>query len=115
MSAAIQTVVAGGPVQTEFYIAFGHTADSLQTPETASMATATTKAPRRVMLPAFTQTITAAQAVNTMVAQGDRVIRFDAPIFVNPGERIALVLNRMGTALTSGVIAYTYQFIYSWE
>lgn len=79
------------------------------------MVTATTKAPRRVMLPAFTQTITAAQAVNTMVAQPAYIMEFDAPIFVNPGERIALVLNRMGTALTGGVIAYTYQFIYAWE
>ena len=116
LASSIQTVVAGGPVTNEYYIAFGHTADSLATAESSSFATATTKAPRRVMLPEFTQVITAAQAVNTMVSQplGGTAI-FPEPIFVNPGERIALVVNKYGTALTSGVIAHSYQFIYSWE
>ena len=111
----ISTVVAGGPIQTEWYLAFGHTADSLATTESTSMASATTKAPRRIMLPGFTQTITAAQAVNTMIAQPLPFIHFSEPVYVNPGERIALVANRTGTALTGGVLSYTYQFEYSWE
>lgn len=115
LSTSIQTVLAGGPCQTEFYVAFGHTADSMATTESASMASATTKAPRRIMLPPFTQTATAAQVVNTMVAQSMTQVDFGQPIYVNPGERIALVLNRIGTALTSGVFAHLYQFLYSWE
>lgn len=32
------------------------------------------------------------------------------------GERIALVGNKtITTAITSGVLSYTYQFIYTWE
>lgn len=115
MTAFVSTVVVGGPTVSEFYIAFGHTADSMATAESASMATATTKAPRRVMLPKFTQIVTAAQAVSTMVLQGIGSIDFLEPIYVNPGERIALVLNKTGTVPTSGVISYTYQFEYSWE
>ena len=116
LSACVSTVLAGGPVNCEFYIVFGATADSLATTESASMATATTKAPRRVMLPKFTQAITAAQAVQTMISQpGGSSINFVEPIYVNPGERIGLVVNRFGTALTAGVISYTYQFEYSWE
>ena len=43
-------------------------------------------------------------------------IFFDSPIYVNPGERIALVGNKtIITAITSGILSYTYQFIYSWE
>lgn len=111
LSAIITTVVVGGAANTEFYVAFGHTADSLATAEAA-----TTKAPRRVMCPSLTQTVTAAQAVNTPVAQMAFTEIFDQPIYVNPSERIALVGNRTATtALTSGVISYTYQFIYSWE
>jgi hypothetical protein len=116
MTAFVQTVVVGGPTVMEFYIAFGHTADSMATTESASMASATTKAPRRMMLPKFTQVITAAQAVATMIAQpGGMSINFWEPIYVNPGERIALIINKTGTVATSGVIAYTYQFEYSWE
>ncbi len=111
----IQTVVVGGPTVTEFYLAFGHTADSLQTTDGGSFSNNTTKAPRRVMLPNMTQVVTAAQAVQTLVSQLGSPTIFSEPIYVNPGERIALVINKTGTVPTSGVIAHNYQFIYSWE
>jgi hypothetical protein len=111
----ISTVIVGTAITNEYYIAFGHTADSMATTESASMATATTKAPRRIMLPDFTQIITAAQAVTTIVSQGAGYIRFDNPIYVNPSERIALIINKTGTVPTSGVVAHVYQFDYSWE
>jgi len=111
MSATIQTVIAGGPVNNEFYLLFGGTAISLQTAEGTAA-----KPCRRIMLPEFTQTITATQAANTAVAQPSYYADFSsAPIYVNPGEYVGIAVNRFGTALTSGVIAYTYQFIYSWE
>ena len=116
LSGFVSTVVVGGTAcQTEWYIAFGHTADSLQTPETASMATATTKAPRRIMLPELTTTMALTQAANTLLVQPSYVAKFDNPIYVNPGERIALVGNKTGTVPTSGILSYVYQFDYTWE
>lgn len=108
----IQTVIAGGPFVAQWSLAFGHTAVSLATAEAA-----TTKAPRRVALPAFTQVVTAAQAVSTMVSQpgGSFVDLGDAPIFVNPGEFVQLVTKHVGTAGTTGTIAHVISFVYGWE
>lgn len=117
LSGLVSTAVTGGPINTEWYIAFGHTADSMATAESASMASATTKAPRRIMLPNFTQAVTAAQAVNTLISQpGGASVKFIEPFYVNPGERIALIGNRTAAVVaTAGVLSYTYQFEYSWE
>lgn len=115
LSGMVSTVVVGGPAFTEWYVAFGHTADSLATAETASFATATTKAPRRVMLPELTTNMGAAAAAGTLLVQPSYVAMFEAPIIVDPGHRIALVGNKtITTAITSGILAYTYQFIYDW-
>lgn len=111
LSAVIQTVIAGGPITNEFYLLFGGTAASLQQAEGVAG-----KPCRRIMLPEFTQNITATQAANTAVQQAAYYSDFSsAPIYVNPGEFVGIAVNRFGTALTSGVIAYTYQFVYSWE
>jgi hypothetical protein len=108
----IQTAITGAPFVAQWSLAFGHTAVSLATAESA-----TTKAARRVALPQFTQAVTAAQAVSTMVAQpGGAFIDFgDAPIFVNPGEFIQLVKKHIGTVATAGTIAHTVTFVYGWE
>ena len=110
MTAYVQTVMVGGPFNSEFMLAFGHTSVSLQTAEAASA-----KKPRLVLLPELTQVVTAAQAVNTMVSQLDTVSLFQEPIYVNPGEFIAFVVKHVGTIGTSGVIAYNIQYMYSWE
>jgi hypothetical protein len=108
----IQTVITGGPFVAQWSLAFGHTAVSLATAEAA-----TTKAPRRIALPAFTQVVTAAQAVSTIVSQpGGSFVDFgDAPIFVNPGEFIQLVTKHVGTVGTAGTIAHVVTFVYGWE
>ena len=108
----VQTVVAGGPYVSQYSLAFGHTAVSLATTEAA-----TTKAPRRIALPAFTQVVTAAQAVSTIVSQpGGAYTDFgDAPVFVNPGEFVQLVTKHIGTAGTTGTVAHVVSFIYGWE
>lgn len=60
--------------------------------------------------------ITAAQAVNTMVAQpGGCVSLFPEPVYVNPGEFVQLIGKHIGTIGTSGVIAYNAQLVYSRE
>lgn len=111
MSAFVQTVLAGGPANSTFSLAYGHTAVSLATAEAAI-----TKKPRIVLLPELTQSITAAQAVNTPISQpGGCQSPFAEPIYVNPGEFIAFVVKHIGTVGTSGTIAYNIQYVYSWE
>ncbi len=112
LASYIQTVIVGGPFVCQYSLAFGHTAVSLATAEAA-----TTKAPRRIALPNFTQVVTAAQAVSTMVSQpGGAEIDFEAsPIYVNPGEFVALVTKHVGTVGTSGTIAHVVKFDYGWE
>jgi len=107
----VQTVIAGGPFINQYSLAFGHTAVSLATAEAA-----TTKAPRRVPLAGLIQAVTAAQAVSTLVSQTSDFIDFgDAPIYVNPGEFVALVTKRVGTVGTSGTVAHVVTFVYGWE
>lgn len=107
VSASVQTVLAGGPFVTEFQLAFGSTAasPSLQAGD-----------PKRILLPDLTQFAVANQAVSTPISQpGGNSARLENPVFVNGGEWVALVVNRMGMAGTSGVIAYNIQYDYSWE
>ena len=113
----VQTVLIGGPLVQQFSLAFGHTNVSLATAETGSFVTATAKAPRRVPLAAFTQQISAAQAASTIVSQpGGAGVDFTAaPVYVNPGEFVAIVAKKVGTAITSGVLGYVIRFDYSWE
>ena len=110
LSSYVQTVIVGGPYTAEWFIAFGHTAVSLATTEAA-----TTKAPRRIALP-FIQQVTAAQAVQTTVAQNVNFCDFgDAPIYVNPGEFIQLCTRHLGTVGTSGTVVHKVTFVYGWE
>lgn len=117
LASYVQTVLAGGPAANQYSLAFGHTAVSLATPETGSMVTATTKAPRRIPLPSFTQVVTAAQAVSTLISQpgGSRISFEQSPVYVNPGEFVALVVKRVGTVGTAGTIAHVASFDYGWE
>ena len=109
LASFVQTVIAGGPWCARYYLAFGHTAVSLQTAEAA-----TTKAARRVMLP-FVQAVTAAQAVGTLVNQTTHIHKFVNPIYVEPGQFLQLVTTHTGTVGTTGTIAHQIQFDYSWE
>lgn len=108
----VQTALTGGPYVAQYSLAFGHTAVSLATTESG-----TTKSPRRVPLAAFTQAVTSGQLASTMVSQpGGSFVDFgDAPIYVNPGEFVALVKKKIGTAPSAGVIAHVVTFVYGWE
>jgi hypothetical protein len=103
LSSFVSSALIGGPCSTIWAIQFGHTALSLGTGEAAA-----TKKPRTVMLPGFTQNITATQAVNTVIVFAD-------PIYVNPGEYLQLVKKNFGTALTGGAMIHTIQPYYTWE
>ena len=113
IASAVQTAFTGGPIAKHFYLAYGSTAVSL-----AGVAadTVNTKAYRRVQLP-LAQAYVATQAAGTLPT-GDysKQIVFQTPIFLNPGEFIALVChNLIGTAVTAGTIQHAYSFDYSWE
>jgi hypothetical protein len=111
----IDAVNTGAAVATtattiQWSLAFGHTAVSLATAEGAAA-----KAPRRVALGIMTWPVGAAIG---QAPQGG-AIDFDfgdAPIFVNPGEFIALVGKFIvGTATASQTITYIWQPTYGWE
>jgi len=107
----VSTVLAGGPSNAIWTLNFGHTAVSLATAETGSMVTATTKAPRRIVL--GQQAVTAAQAVNTSFGVID--VKLTEPVYVNPGEFVAVAKKYYGTVGTAGVIQNLITLDYGWE
>ena len=119
LSSFVQAVLTGAPYIGIWGIAFGHQAVSLATAESASFATyavATSKIPRRLMCPAFTQSVLVTQAAGTLVSQpGGTYCAFPEPIYVNPGEFIQLWRKIVGTAASAGTIAHQVQYVYSWE
>jgi hypothetical protein len=102
----VQTALTGGGYNAQWSLAFGHTAVSLATAEAA-----TTKAPRRVAL--GVQSVAAAAAAIVKLETVSRT--FQNPIYVNPGEFIAVVKKKVGTAPSAGVIAHVVTYDYSWE
>lgn len=110
LNSYVQTVIAGGPYTAEWFLAYGHTSVSLATAEAAN-----TKAPRRIALP-FVQQVTAAQAVNTTIANTVPFCDFgDAPVFVNPGEFIQVCTRHIGTAGTTGTVVHRVTPVFGWE
>lgn len=100
ITAFIQTTMAGGAAANQLSLAYGHTAVSLATTETA-----TTKAPTRI--PLGQQMISANQAAMTELKEID--VKF-SPICVFPGEFVAIAAKKIGTVFSSGVIAYNITF-----
>ena len=87
-----------------FGVAFGHTALSLATTESASFAAGgTTKAPRRVPLGNLNSTIAA--AAGTSLTGGPINVKFTSPIVVNPGEYFAITMSNVGVVTAPGAIA----------
>lgn len=110
----IDCVNTGAAVATtattlQWALAFGHTAVSLATAEAAAA-----KAPRRIPLGIMTWPVGA--AIGQGPQNGPIQIDFDSPIYVNPGEFVALVAKFIvGTATASQVIWGVGTFIHSWE
>jgi hypothetical protein len=104
----VGAAVATTPSTFAMALAFGHTAVSLVTTDSSSLATATTKGPRRVPLGVISFPVGAA-----IGAQCNRgiYVKFDAPIAVNPGEIVAVVAKILaGTATASQVIQFVIGF-----
>jgi hypothetical protein len=86
----------------------------MATNETASFATATTKAPRRMPLGFMYWNIAA--PIGATPTNGDIYMPFTNPIYVNAGEFIATTAKFVaGTATASQTIGYTVTFDYGWE
>jgi len=103
----VQTAFTAGGFNAQYSLAFGHTAVSLATTEAAN-----TKAPRRIAL--GSQSVAGTQAALSQLTTLSRDFS-SAPIYVNPGEFIQLVVKHVGTAGTGGVIAHNVTFAYGWE
>lgn len=97
----IQTILTGGGYVASWSLAFGHTAVSLATAEAA-----TTKAPRRI--PLGFQSVTAAAAALTVLSTVS--VQFKSPIVLAPGEFIATVKKKIGTAPSAGTVAHLVTF-----
>lgn len=102
--------VATTATTIQFSLAYGHTAVSLATAEAA-----TTKAPRRIPLGIATWAVGA--GIGAQPQTGPVIVDLgDAPVFVNPGEFVALVGKFLvGTATASQVINFTWTPIFGWE
>ena len=98
ISSSVNVVLVGGPLCLVIGVAYGHTAVSLATTESASFATGTTKAPRRV--PFSVQNYIAAAAAGS----GDQPanVQFASPIVVNPGEFFQITCRNVGVVTTTG-------------
>lgn len=101
----VQTALTGGGYNAVWSMAFGHTAVSLATAEAA-----TTKAPRRV--PLGNQPVASGAVVTTDLKV--LTLTFKRPVIVNPGEFVAVVKKKVGTAPSAGVIAHSITFDYGW-
>jgi hypothetical protein len=108
---AVSVILAGGPVIYAFAVAFGHTAVSLATTESASFASNTTHAPRIAVLGIESYPATAAVGTSGAGAR----IALANPIVVRPGEFVAILARNIGTVTTTGAITFTASFDAYWE
>ena len=112
IQSSVSTVLATGGtwgVYPFYSLAFGHTNVSLATTETASFATASTKAPRRIAL--GIETFAANAAVGSVSTTNIPVlVQFASPVVVNPGEFVAIAAKNVGNITVSGVITSSITF-----
>ena len=108
----VTTLLVGGPVIYAYALCYGGSSVSLAQAETASFATGTTKAFRRI--PLGYETYAAAAAVGVTSGTGVKV-RLTTPIAVNPGEWINISAKNLGTVTTGGVITVLVLYNGYWE
>ncbi len=106
IDAWVQTALTGGGYNGVYQLNFGHTAVSLGTTETASA-----KAPRRLYLGQFS----VASAAAVLTTLGTIQVTLSNPVYVNPGEFVAISKKKLGTAPSAGVIGHGIYLDYSWE
>lgn len=107
----VSVALAGGPVAYVWAIAYGHTAISLATAQTASFATAATRAPIITPIGFGSFPVTAAVGTTGSGCQ----INLTTPIIVRPGEYIQLIARNVGVVTTAGAITVVASFDGYWE
>ena len=111
LQGAVSVILAGGPVTYAYAVAYGHTAVSLATAETATFATATTHAPRIIPI-GMDNFIVTAPAGTLGVRQQ---LQLSVPIAINPGEFVQIIARNIGTVTTTGAITFVASFDGYWE
>lgn len=106
ISSAVQVALATVAYFGQWGLAYGHTAVSLATADGPG-----TKAPRRI--PIGMQSVQGGTAVGVVLPVVDAV--FDPPLCVYPGEFIATIRKKVGTAPATGVLAHCIKFDGYWE
>ena len=106
INSAVSAALTGGAILYAYSLAYGHTAVSLATTESA-----TSKAPRRV--PLGFQSFAANATVGTIANTID--LDLNSPIVVQPGEFIQLVAKNLGTVTTAGTVTFLVGFGGYWE
>jgi hypothetical protein len=111
---AVAVVMTGGPNILAYSLGYGSTnVNQSGTTESASFATATAKAARRVPLGMETFAVTA--AVGTMGSSQGIYMAFNSPIVVNPGEFVQITVKQLlSTAFTAGAITFLVTFDGVW-
>lgn len=102
LNSFVGTILAGGPLALSYYLAYGHTAVSAATAEATSFTTGGGKAPRRVYL--GSEAFPATAAAGSMATGPGINITLAAPIVVNPGEYVAILVTNTGVVTTTGDI-----------
>jgi hypothetical protein len=108
---AVTSALTGGPVTYLYQLAYGHSAVSLATAESASFNTATAKAPRKVAIGIDTY---ASGAIAGVLGSGIMDLDLSmSPVTVNPGEHVAVVARNLASTAT-GTITVTAAFRGYW-
>jgi len=106
IEAIVTTALTGGPVLYFYSAAWGHTAVSMATAESAN-----TKAPRRKPLTLHSIPVTSAVGF-IPVNQCGQILTPD--IFVQPGEFFAICARNSGTVTTAGVVTFLVTVVSHW-
>jgi hypothetical protein len=93
------TALIGGPLIIQWAVGWGSTAASLATTETTTFTSGTTKIARKH--PLGTQVFAAAAAVGVTAAGFQRDFT-DAPLCINPGEYLHIIIRCQGVNTTGG-------------
>jgi hypothetical protein len=105
ISGVVTAALTTNPLTGFMSLCFGHTALPLNTADTGSFASGTTKAPRKIAL-CTTSIASATAAIGTPVV-GPNVIPLQSPIVVAPGEFIAVSHNKVTAAPATGAVLWT--------
>lgn len=108
INGVVTVALTTNPLTGVLSLCYGHTAVSLATAESASFASGTAKAPRKIALGAVGAAATA--AIGTTPTGVPILCPFASPIVIAPGEFVAVAHCKLTTAPAAGAIMWTIAF-----